>query len=442
MLRTLVKRTGVFVAAISIAMSAFAAACDSKGNGGSGEKPSGGSLVSNTPVPLPTSKAAPTRVEAPATEDSAAPTVAGDDEILVGHFASMTGKEATFGQSTDQGIILAIEEINAAGGINGKKLKLITYDDKGESQEAGNAVTRLITKDKVTALLGEVASGLSIAGGKVAQEKGVPMISPSSTNPKVTQNRDMVFRVCFIDPFQGYVVAKFASENLKAKKVAVLYDQKAPYSVGLRDEFKKHFKSMGGEIVADEAFSSGDLDFSAQLSTIRGKKPDAVFIPGYYTEAGNIAQQARKAGLTVPLLGGDGWDSEQLASIGGDAIEGCYYSNHYAPDQTGAAVKAFIAKYGERYKKEDGTKPIPDGLAALGYDAAYVLADAMKRAKSLGGKDLAAAIAATKDFKGVTGTITIDKNRDAKKSAVVVKMKEGKPTYVATIDPPADEAAK
>ncbi|MBC7771789.1 MAG: ABC transporter substrate-binding protein, partial [Pyrinomonadaceae bacterium] len=284
------------------------------------------------------------------------------------------------------------------------------------------------------------ASTLSIAAGKVAQEKGVPMISPSSTNPKVTQNRDMVFRVCFIDPFQGFVVAKFATENLKAKKVAVLFDQKQSYSVGLRDEFKKHFKALGGEIVADEAYNSGELDFSAQLSTNKSKKPDAVFVPGYYTEAGNIAQQARKAGLNVPLLGGDGWDSEQLASIGGDAIEGCYYSNHYAPDQAGDAVKTFIAKYGDRYKREDGTKPIPDGLAALGYDATYVLFEAMKRAKSLGGKDLAAAIAATRDFKGVTGTITIDKNRDAKKSAVVVKMRGGKPTYVATIEPPSDEA--
>jgi len=430
MLESLVKRTGILLASLSLALGAAIVGCENKESG----KAPAPSKVTEKPAPKSDAPANPEA--APAGES--APASASADTILIGHFASMTGKEATFGQSTDQGIRLAIEEINAAGGLNGKKLELITYDDKGESQEAGNAVTRLITKDKVVAVLGEVASGLSIAGGAVAQEKGVPMISPSSTNPEVTQGRDMVFRVCFIDPFQGFVVAKFASDTLKAKKVAVLYDQKAAYSVGLRDEFKTHFTAMGGTIVADEAFSGGDLEFSAQLSTIRAARPDAVFVPGYYTEVGNIAQQARKAGLNVPLLGGDGWDSEQLASIGGDAIEGCFYSNHYAPDQEGDAIRTFIAKYGDRFKRADGTKPIPDGLAALGYDAAYVLFDAMKRSKSLGGKDLAKAIAQTKSYKGVTGSITIDKNRDAVKSAVIVKMKGGKPTYVTTIEPPKE----
>jgi branched-chain amino acid transport system substrate-binding protein len=352
------------------------------------------------------------------------------DPILIGHYASMTGKEATFGQSTDQGIRLAIREINEAGGLNGRKLEIITLDDKGESKEAGNAVTRLITKDKVVAVLGEVASGLSLAGGAVAQEKGVPMISPSSTNPAVTRNRDMVSRVCFIDPFQGFVVAKFCRENLKATNVAVLFDQTAPYSKGLRDEFKKHFTKMGGKIVADQAYSAGDQDFSAQLTTIRGANPEAIFVPGYYTEAGNIALQARRLGVTVPLLGGDGWDSEQLAAIGKEAIEGCYYSNHYAPDQPSEEIKAFVEKYKGAYGGQT-----PDGLAALGYDAAKVLFDSMKRAKSLGGKDLAAAIAATKDFRGVTGVISIDKNRDATKAAVVVQMKNGKPVWVATVEP-------
>lgn len=353
------------------------------------------------------------------------------DPILIGHYASMTGKEATFGQSTDQGIRLAVKEINEAGGLNGRKLEVITLDDKGESKEAGNAVTRLITKDKVVAVLGEVASGLSLAGGAVAQEKGVPMISPSSTNPAVTRNRDMVSRVCFIDPFQGFVVAKFCRENLKATNVAVLFDQTAPYSKGLRDEFKKHFTKMGGKIVADQAYSAGDQDFSAQLTTIRGANPEAIFVPGYYTEAGNIALQARRLGITVPLLGGDGWDSEQLAAIGKEAIEGCYYSNHYAPDQPSEEIKTFVEKYKSEYSGQT-----PDGLAALGYDAAKVLFDSMKRAKSLGGKDLAAAIAATKDFRGVTGVISIDKNRDATKAAVVVQMKNGKPVWVATVEPP------
>ncbi|MCC6679060.1 MAG: ABC transporter substrate-binding protein [Phycisphaerales bacterium] len=355
--------------------------------------------------------------------------VSAQDTIKVGHYGSMTGKEATFGQSTDNGIKLAVEEFNAAGGFNGRKVEVITYDTKGESSEAGKAVTRLVTSDKVIAVLGEVASTLSLAGGAVCQEKGVPMISPSSTNPAVTRGRDYVFRVCFIDPFQGLVVAKFAHENLKAKKVAVLYDQAQTYSKGLRDEFKKHFTAMGGTISGDEAYSSGDQDFSAQLGKIRSGAPDAIFVPGYYTEAGNIALQARKLGIKVPLLGGDGWDSEQLAKIGGEAIEGCYYSNHYAPDQKGELVEAFVKKYQSKFGAT------PDGLAALGYDAANILFDAMKRSKSLGGKDLRDAIAATKDFKAVTGTITLDKNRDAQKSAVVVEMKGGKPVYAATVEP-------
>lgn len=362
----------------------------------------------------------------------AAPAAA-QDTIKIGHYGSMTGQEATFGVSTDNGIKLAVQEINAAGGINGKKIEVITYDTKSDSKEAGNCVTRLITSDKVVAVLGEVASGRSLAGGQVCQERGVPMISPSSTNPRVTIGRDMVFRVCFIDPFQGFVVAKFARENLKAANVAVLYDQTQPYSKGLRDEFKKHFEKMGGKIVADQAYSGGDQDFSAQLNTIRGNKADAIFVPGYYTEAGNIAIQARKLGIKVPLLGGDGWDSEQLAKIGGEAIEGCYYSNHYAPDQPSEEVKTFVGKYQSKFNGET-----PDGLAALGYDAMLVLAEAMKKSKSLKGADLRDAIAATKDYKAVTGVISMDKNRDARKAAVVVQMKGGKPTWVATIDPPKE----
>ena len=352
-----------------------------------------------------------------------------EDTIKVGHYASMTGQEATFGVSTDNGIKLAVKEINNAGGVNGKKIEIITYDTKSDSKEAGNCVTRLIASDKVVAVLGEVASGLSLAGGAVCQERSVPMISPSSTNPKVTAGRDYIFRVCFIDPFQGFAVAKFAKDSGYAK-VAVLYEQSAPYSKGLRDEFKKHFEKMGGSIVADEAYNKGDQDFSAQLNSIRNAAPDAIFVPGYYTEVGNIALQARKIGVKVPLLGGDGWDSEQLAKIGGPAIEGCFYSNHYAPDQPSEAVKNFVEKYKKEYNGQT-----PDGLAALGYDAAFVLVEAMKKSKSLKGSDLRDAIAATKDFKGVTGSITIDKNRDAKKAAVIVEMKNGMPVYKATVAP-------
>lgn len=353
-----------------------------------------------------------------------------NEPIKIGEYGSMTGNQATFGTSTHKGIVLALKEINAAGGFNGRKLELISYDTRGQAGEAGNCVTRLCTQDKVTAVLGEVASSLSIAGGRVAQENGVPMISPSSTNSKVTQIGPMVFRVCFIDDFQGFVVAKFAREKLKAKKVAVLYDRGQAYSKGLRDAFTKSFKELGGEITTDQSYSAGDPEFGAQLTTIRDTKPDAIFVPGYYTEAGNIAVQARKLGINVPLLGGDGWESEQLAKIGGDAINGCFFSNHYSPEEDRAELKDFIANF-----KKDNNGEVPDAMAALGYDAARVLFDSMKRAKSLSGTDLANAIAVTKDFKGVTGVITINKDRNADKAAVILQMRGGAPHYYSSVSP-------
>lgn len=352
-------------------------------------------------------------------------------EILLGHFASMTGSEATFGRSTDNGIQMAVDEINKAGGVNGKQIRVITYDDKGEQREAGNAVTRLVNKDGVVAVLGEVASSLSLVGAPVCQENGVPMVSPSSTKPDVTQVGDMIFRVCFIDPFQGYACAKFAREHegLKATKAALLFDQTQAYAVGLQDNFAKSFIEQGGKIVATQTYQGGDQDFSAQLTAIRAGEPDVIFIPGYYTDVGNIAIQARKLGIKVPLLGGDGWDSAKLAEIGGDAINGCFYSNHYSHQDPSPRVQEFLKKYEERFKG------IPDGLAALGYDAARIVAQAITRANSVKGADIAAELAKTKDFDGVTGKITIDKDRNAVKPAVILEMKKGVPTYVTTVQP-------
>ena len=358
---------------------------------------------------------------------SAAPPATGN--ILVGEYGSMTGSEATFGQSTHNGIMLAVEEFNAAGGLNGRQVELKSYDTQGKSQEAGTVVTRLITEDKVVAVLGEVASSLSLAGGRVAQQFGVPMISPSSTNPQVTQIGDMVFRVCFIDPYQGYVVAKFASENLKRTKVAVLYDQGQAYSKGLKDDFRKAFEALGGQIVTEQAYTGGDQDFSAQLGNIKAASPEAIFVPGYYTDVGNIALQARKLGITATLLGGDGWDSPKLTEIGGAAIEDSYFSNHYSHEEQRPEVQGFVQKFQAKYGV------VPDGLAAMGYDAARLLFDAMKRSPSLGGKDLAAAIAQTKGFAGVTGSITIDAERNARKPAVVLQVKGGKYAFAASIQP-------
>ena len=350
-----------------------------------------------------------------------------DDTIKVGYYGSMTGKEATFGQSTYNGVKIALDEINAAGGFKGKKLEVIPYDDKGDSKEAGSAVTRLIDSDHVVAVLGEVASSLSIAGGAVCEQKNIPMISPSSTNPRVTAGKQMVFRVCFIDPFQAAAIAKFTTANLHLTKAAILFDQTQAYSKGLRDFFTASFKKMGGAIVADQPYNGGDQDFSAQLAKIKAEGAEIIFVPAFSTEGGNIAIQARKLGLTIPLIGGDGWDSSQLAAIGGSSIEGCYYSNHSAPDQPN--MKDFVAKYQKQFNAT------PDALGGLGYDATAVLFDAMKRAKSLGGKDLAEAIAQTKDLKGVTGNITIDKDHNAQKGVVIVQIKNGNPVFVAAVDP-------
>jgi branched-chain amino acid transport system substrate-binding protein len=353
-----------------------------------------------------------------------------EKNVVIGHYGPLSGAEATFGQSTARGIQLAVKDVNASGGIKGKLVELKSYDDRSVSQEAGTAVTRLITSDDAVAILGENTSSMSLAGGRVAQQYGVPMISPSSTNPAVTQLGDKIFRVCFLDPFQGWVEAKFARETLKANTAAILYDQAQAYSKGLAQYFKEAFIQMGGTITTEQAFTGGDQDFSAQLTTIGQTNPDVVLVPGYYTDAGNIAIQVRKLGIKAPMLGGDGWDSTQLAAIGKDAIEGSYYSNHYSFQEKRPEVENFVGKY----EAEHHIKP--DGLAALGYDAARLLFDAMGRAPALDGTSLAKAIAETKDFPGVTGKITIDPERNAKKSAVIVQVKGGIPVYVITIEPP------
>lgn len=351
--------------------------------------------------------------------------------IKIGEYGSFTGSEATFGVSTNEGLKLAIKEKNAAGGIKGKKIELISYDNQGKPEEARAMVQRLITQDQVLAVIGEVASTRSLAAAPVAQQYKVPMISPSSTNPQVTEIGDYIFRVCFIDPFQGLVMAKFARENLKKAKVAILKDVKSDYSTGLSDVFEREFKAMGGEIVGIESYASGDTDFKAQLTQIKGKKPEAIFVPGYYTEVGMIARQARQLGMKdVPLLGGDGWDSEKLWEIGGEAIKGSYFSNHYTTESDNPKVVDFIKRYREEYKGKT-----PDGLAALGYDAGQILIAAMERASELTPQAIRNEIAKTKDFVGVTGQITINDQRNATKSAVVVQVADKVNRFVTTITP-------
>ncbi len=360
------------------------------------------------------------------------------EKIWFGHVGSLTGAEATFGDSTDKGIKLAIEELNAKGGVKGKQVDLKTYDDQGKPEEAAIAATRLVTQDKVTVLLGEVASSRSLAMAPIAEANKVPMITPSSTNPKVTKDGDktrpFIFRVCFIDPFQGTVMAKFAKEK-GVKKVAILRDVGNAYSVGLADYFLSKFKELGGTIADDQSYKAGDQDFKAQLTAIKAKAPEAIYVPGYYTDVALIARQARELGIKAPLMGGDGWDSAKLFEIGGRAIEGSYFSNHYSPEDPSPRIQDFI----KRFKARFGA--VPDSMAATGYDAAMVAGDAIARAKGGTGEAIAEAIAATKDFPGVTGVITLDQDHNAVKPAVVLEVKGGKAVYVATVAPDAPASA-
>lgn len=350
-------------------------------------------------------------------------------EIPIGEYGSLTGTTATFGQSTNNGIQMAVDEINTAGGPLGKKIRVFVEDDQSKPEEAATAATKLINQNHVVAMLGEVSSSRSLAAAPICQAAKVPMVSPSSTNPRVTQIGDYIFRVCFIDPFQGNVMAKFAFNTLKFKKVAVLVDVRNDYSVGLKTFFQDNFKQLGGQIVAEQSYSEGDSDFHAQLTQIRAANPEAIYVPGYYTEVGTIARQARELGIKVPLLGGDGWDSPKLFEIGGDALNGCYLSNHYSVDDPSPAVQKFVGEYKKRYNQT------PDALAALGYDAAKILFDAMTRADSTDGAKVREALAATKDFPGVTGKITINKDRNAVKPAVVLKVENGKFVFVETVNP-------
>ena len=351
------------------------------------------------------------------------------NEILVGEYSSLTGTTATFGQSTHHGLELAINEVNAAGGVLGKQIKLLTEDDQSKPEEAATAATKLITRDGVIAVLGEVASSRSLAAAPICQSYNIPMISPASTNPAVTQKGNYIFRVCYIDPFQGEVMAKFAFNSLKVTRAAILKDVKNDYSVGLAQFFQVAFDSMGGEVVAIQSYSEGDTDFRAQLTALKGANPQIIIVPGYYTECALIAKQARELNMNMPIMGGDGWDSTKLIEVGGDALNNTYYISHYSPDDTASIVRNFVTTYKQKYSQ------VPDAMGALGYDAARLLCDAIKRAGSTDSVALRNAIADTKDFPGVTGKITIDENRNARKTATIIAVENKEPHFKETIQP-------
>lgn len=352
------------------------------------------------------------------------------DEILIGEYGSLTGGTATFGTSTHEGVMMALDEINAAGGLLGRKVRVIVEDDQSKPEEAVTAVLKLIKQNKVVAVIGEVASSRSLAAAPQCQQNKIPMLSPASTNPRVTEVGDYIFRACFIDPFQGSTMAKFAMNSLKLKRFAILTDVKNDYSVGLAQFFRETVKKMGGEIVAEESYAEGDIEFKAQLTAIKAANPEALFVPGYYTECALIARQAKELGLTAPLLGGDGWDSPKTVEIGGQAVEGVYFSNHYSEEETRPEVKEFI----ERYKKRYGGR-VPDAMAVLGYDSMMLMADAIRRAGSTEGPRIRDALAATRDFPGVSGRITIDEKRNARKAIVVLKIEGGRFRFVESVAP-------
>jgi len=350
--------------------------------------------------------------------------------IKIGVYGDLTGQTSSFGQSTRNGAQMAADEINAAGGINGRQIQLVHEDDQGEPGKAATVVAKLINQDQVRALIGEVASSNSIAAAPNAQEAKVPMISPSSTNPKVTQIGDYIFRVCFIDPFQGEVMAKFAVNTLKAKKAAILFDSNSDYSKGLVQFFKAAFTKLGGTIVAEKAYAQRDRDFTGQLTAIRDTAPDVIYVPGYYQEVGVIAKQRKQLGIKAPLLGGDGWDSPQLWDLGGAALNGSFISNHYSVDDPTPVIQDFVKRYKAKF-----SGIAPDAIAALGYDATMVMADAIKRAGGTECVALRNAIAQTANYKGITGVITLNNERNAVKPAVVLELKDKKFVYKETINP-------
>ncbi|MEI6862483.1 MAG: ABC transporter substrate-binding protein, partial [Verrucomicrobiota bacterium] len=328
-----------------------------------------------------------------------------------------------------RGTLLAIEHLNAAGGVLGKKFELLTEDNQSKAGESATAARKLVSRDKVVALLGEVASSRSLEIAPIAQAAKIPMVSPASTNPKVTETGNYIFRVCFIDPFQGTVMAKFALQR-GWKKVATLTSVSSAYSVGLGKFFKETYLAGGGVIPAEQKYAESDKDFHAQLTAIKATGADAIFVPGYYTEAALISKQARELGLTVPLFGGDGWEGEPLLEIGGAAVEGIFFSTHYSSEDTAPAVQDFVKAYKARWGGET-----PNAMAALGYDSAMVLADAMKRAGTTDGTKLRDALAATKDYLGVTGKTSIDAQRNATKAAAIFTVKNGKFAFVESIAP-------
>ena len=358
-------------------------------------------------------------------------------EVKIAILAPLSGPVPTFGVSTRDGALLAIEEWNAKGGVLGKKIVPVVEDSQCTPDPAVNAANKVINQDKVKFIMGEVCSKASIPVSDIANKAKVIQITSTSTNPDVTvgkdgKTKDYIYRACFIDPFQGQVGAKFAFDNLKAKKAFIMIDQANDYVKGLAEFFEASFKKLGGEVVGKESYTAKDTDFSAILAKISSAKPDVVYLPDYYQVVNLVTKQAKEKGITVPFIGGDGWDSSDLDL---KASDGGYYTNHYSPDDTGATVVNFVKAYGAKYKNDKGAATVPDALAALAYDATNLLIQAIKDAGTADDTDKVRDALQKISFQGVSGKITFDAQHNPVKSAVVLAVKDGKINFKASVAP-------
>ncbi|WP_339372003.1 ABC transporter substrate-binding protein [Paenibacillus elgii] len=358
------------------------------------------------------------------------------DVIKIGANLELSGSVASYGQSIAEGIDLAVENLNKSGGINGKKLAVIKVDNKSDAAEATNAAIKLTSQDKVAAIIGAATSGNTVAQAQVATNNKTVLLTPTGTSLNITAKadgsvNDYMFRTCFIDPFQGRVAANFAAGELKVKSAAIFADSASEYAKGLAASFKETFTKAGGTIVAQEAYVAKDTDFRATLTRIKSLNPDSIFIPGYYEEVGLIVKQARELGITIPLIGADGWDSPKLVDLAGAAaLNNTYIANHYSSEDPDKMIQDFVQAFKGKYSGK-----APDGFGALGYDSVYLLADGIKRAGSTDGSKIKDALAQTKDLQLVTGKITLDKQHNPIKTATVLEYKDGKQTFRTKVNP-------
>jgi branched-chain amino acid transport system substrate-binding protein len=350
-------------------------------------------------------------------------------DVKIGAVTCLTGALSTFGNSSVQGLHLAVDQINASGGVLGGPIALVVEDNGSKAGETATIVRKLISQDKVAAILGDLTSSATMEGAPLAQAAKIPMLTPSATNIAITKIGDYIFRSCFVDPFTGRIMARFALDQLKAKRAIVLTDVKQDYSVGLTDAIREYFGKSGGSISAELSYSSGDTNFRTQLTQVRLAQPDVIFLPGYYTEAALILRQAKELGINCPFVGGEGWDSPALVQVAGKSADGNYYTDHFSAAALDPRVQKFVQEYRGKYGS------VPDALAALWYDGARILAQALQRAGSNDPTKVRDALAATRDFDGVTGRISIDANRNAAKPGVILKIDNGVPAMVEQVTP-------